>query len=110
MLTIATIVNVAVTLGVWLLLAVAVLVIVPLFRSVCVTMWLPVQVTLVPGARVAGVPGLHVRLLPNIGSVTVTPVRVTVPLLVATMVYPMTWPVGGWWAGWGQLGLEQSGG
>ena len=49
----------------------------PAFRSVSVTVWLPVQVVATPGARVVNGHEIAVTL----GSVTATEVSVTLPVL-----------------------------
>ena len=61
------------------------LLMVPRSMSAWVTTYVPVQVTFSLGASVAGVDGKQVSP-PTVGSVTVTPVRVTLPVLVDVSV------------------------
>ena len=59
--------------------------------SACVTVWLAAQTTEAPGAIVAGIAGVHVPSTAP-GSVTVTPVRVCVPVFATVIEYVMTSP------------------
>src|SRR5437879_1498716 len=63
----------------------------PAANSAAVTVWLPVHVIVAPGASVAGWVGGQGRLA-TLSSVTATSVRVTLPVLVAMLVYVMIWP------------------
>src|SRR5436190_1941065 len=55
-----------------------------------------------PGASVAGVTGVH-SSAGRWGSLTVTPVRVVLPVLVTVRVYVMIWPAWSYVVGLGLL-------
>src|SRR2546428_528969 len=57
----------------------------PALTSAWVTLWVPVQASAAPGASVAGVAGVHDNGLMR-ESVTVTPVRLMLPLFVAVIL------------------------
>ena len=57
----------------------------PPSRSACVSVWVPVQTSVAPGASVAGCDGVQ-SSAPSFGSPIVTPVSVTLPTLRAVSV------------------------
>src|SRR3954469_22430756 len=61
--------------------------------SACVTVWVATQTTNAPGATVAPFAGVHVTsTAPTPGSVTVTPVSVTLPVFATVIAYEITAP------------------
>ena len=66
-------------------MAPAVLSTLPASTSACVVRYVPVQLRVAVGTRVAGWVGLQVSA-PNLASLMLTPVSVTLPSLVATSV------------------------
>src|SRR5205809_1101310 len=63
----------------------------PASMSAWLTVYVAVQLIFAPGTSVAGVTGVQARPGSS-GSLTVTPVRLVLPVLVALIVYVIAWP------------------